>query len=68
MIKQNVLLLVAVFLIGLVIQVALEWSGHSDSLGWWYTAYCAFAYAVPIFILLKSGLWLYARKKAIDNR
>lgn len=63
-IKQGVLLLASVFIIGLVIQLVLEWSGHSDSLGWWYTIYCAFAYAVSMFIILKSVFWLFARKKA----
>jgi hypothetical protein len=61
-IKQNILLLVVSFAAGLIFQIIFQWLGHSDSLGLWYTIYCAIAYTVPVFIVLKVGFWLYSRK------
>jgi hypothetical protein len=66
-IKKNISLLVIVFMVGLAIQVVLEWSGYSDSLGWWYTIYCAIVYTVPIFIILKASRWLYKKVKVVGS-
>ena len=59
--RKNLLLLLISVAVALIIQVVLESSGRADSLGWWYTAYSALIYTLPIFVVAKIGLYWWQR-------
>jgi len=65
--KENLLLLLVSIGVAILIQVFLEWTNHADSLGWWYVAYSALIYALPVFLVLKIGLrwWRSSAEKPL---
>lgn len=61
--KRYALFVGLVFCAAIAIQVFLEWTGHADSIGIWYTLYSAIIYTAIVVILFAIALALRKRNR-----
>jgi len=52
MVIRRVVLVVGIFVACVLVQLWLEKTNRSDSVGWWYTIYCATIYSFGILVIL----------------
>jgi nitrogen fixation/metabolism regulation signal transduction histidine kinase len=65
--KRYALFVGLVFCAAIAIQLVLEWTGHADSIGLWYTVYAAIIYTAIVVVLFAIGFALM-RKRSKDGR
>ena len=52
MVVRRVVLVIGIFVVCILVQLWLEKTNRADSVGWWYTIYCAAIYSAGILVVL----------------